>query len=132
MESRLPRRKILIVEDDGVSRQLLNRLLAKSGYETFMVSTGGQALSFVTRCEVDLILMDVMLPDIDGLSVSAAIRDRERQNNRVRIPMVAITALKLNERECLKAGIDAYLQKPALPDQLLAVVQQFVRINVAD
>jgi CheY-like chemotaxis protein len=129
MENSHPRRKVLIVEDDGVCRQILNHLLDKHGYEPFMVGTGGQALRFVHGRAVDLILMDVMLPDIDGLSVTAAIRESEQQHQRSRVPIVAVTALALDERDWVTAGTDGYLQKPFLPEQLLAMVQKLVRAH---
>ena len=132
MENRPSRRRILIVEDDGVCRQILNHLLAKHGFEPVTVGTGGQALNFMNGHAVDLILMDVMLPDIDGLAVTAAIRDMERQNRRVRVPIIAVTALKLNQQECLAAGTDDYIQKPFLPADLLAVVQKFVPMEMSN
>ena len=91
-----------------------------------MVGTGGQALRFVRGRAVDLILMDVMLPDIDGLSVTAAIRESEQQCQRGRVPIVAVTALALEEREWVTAGTDGYLQKPFVPADLLAVVRKFI------
>lgn len=131
MESRPSQRRILIVEDDGVCRQILNRLLSKRGYTPFMVGTGGEALRFISGHAVDLILMDVMLPDMDGLRVTAAIRDLEKQNQTGRVPIVAVTALTLDKREWVTAGSDGYIQKPFLPEQVLSVVQQFVPANAA-
>ena len=130
MENGTSHRKILIVEDDGVCRQILNHLLNKHGYEPFMVGTGGQALRFVNGHSVDLILMDIMLPDIDGLAVTAAIRDMEQQSHRDRVPIVAVTALALEQRDWFAAGTDDYIQKPFLPADLLAVVQKFIPSEV--
>ena len=97
-----------------------------------MVGTGGKALRFVHGRAVDLILMDVMLPDIDGLAVTREIRESEQQHQRGRVPIVAVTALTFEERDWLTAGTDGYLQKPFLPEQLLAMVHKLVPPPVAD
>ena len=124
IEKQPSRRRILIVEDDGVSRQALNRLLDKNGYEPFTVATGGQALSFLNTQTVDLILMDVMLPDIDGLAVATAIRDLERQKNIRRVPIVTVTALALEVQEQFTHITDGYIRKPFVSDEVLSVVQR--------
>ena len=124
----LPHSRILIVEDDQTCRQVLHRLLQKIGYDPLVVATGGQALLLLHRETVDLILMDIMLPDIDGYAVTAEIRQIERQQQRVRVPIVAVTSLGMPEhREAsFAAGADEHVTKPVSPAELLGLLQRFL------
>ena len=130
-EKPVPSRRVLIVDDDRTSRQTLLRLVNTYGYESLTESSGGQALLLLNREPVDLVLMDVLLPDIDGLAVTATIRELEESGSRRRIPIVAITSLtNPDQREaCLAAGSDDYLMKPIVSDQLLSVLGKLLPLK---
>jgi CheY-like chemotaxis protein len=124
--------RILIVEDDHTSRHLLQHFLAKHGYDTIVACNAGQALSVVSRETVDAILMDIMLPDADGLAITAEIRRIEREHRRARIPIIAVTGLDVagHRDACLAAGTDEYLTKPVSAAQIAAVLERYLQTAV--
>jgi hypothetical protein len=109
--------KVLIVDDEPLNRKLLMRLLASSGWELTEAADGAEALKKYHDGAFDLILLDVQLPEVDGLDVVRQIRSAEIGAER-RTPVVALTAYALaGDRErCLDAGMDDYLAKPFKED----------------
>jgi signal transduction histidine kinase/ActR/RegA family two-component response regulator len=109
---------VLLVEDNVVNQRLAGRLLEKNGHTVHIVSTGGEALDVLARERFDLTIMDVQIPDIDGLKVTRIVRDRESRgaqgSRNGRMPIIAMTAHAMSgDRErCLEAGMDGYLSKP--------------------
>ncbi|HEY6880359.1 MAG TPA: response regulator, partial [Polyangiales bacterium] len=110
---------VLIVEDHPVNAHFLSSLLRRSGHRVVHASNGVRALSAVSGQLFDIILMDVQMPEMDGLEATRRIREAERGGER-RTPIVALTAnaMKGDEQECLAAGMDAYIAKPIDPDLL--------------
>jgi signal transduction histidine kinase/ActR/RegA family two-component response regulator len=110
--------RVLLVEDNVVNQRLAARLLEKNGHAVQVVSTGGEALDALARERFDLTIMDVQMPDIDGLKVTRIVRDRESRGAQAapdgRMPIIAMTANAMSgDRErCLEAGMDGYLSKP--------------------
>ncbi len=106
-------RKILLVEDDPVNRELIRTYLAMSGLSAVEADTGQKAITNCEQESYDLILMDIGLPDIDGVKTSEQIKNSPRSKNR-QTPIVALTASALaQERErCLQVGMCHYLSKP--------------------
>lgn len=104
--------KILIVEDDKVSQLFLSALLKKRNIEILTANNGEEALKIAKDNFVDLILMDIQMPIMDGLTATKEIRLEE--SSRKRIPIIALTAYaSIADRDkCLEAGIDDYLAKP--------------------
>jgi signal transduction histidine kinase/DNA-binding response OmpR family regulator len=123
------RNRILLAEDNSVNQKLAMRLLEKRGFAVTVVGDGRAAVDACEKSHFDAILMDVQMPEMDGLRATAAIREREKSTAR-HIPIIAMTAhaLKGDQERCLAAGMDAYLSKPIrtaelfkiLADQLLA------------
>ena len=107
--------KILLVEDN-----LLN-------HDITAVINGRDALSALNSNRFDLILMDIMLPEMSGIDVTVEIRKIEQEANADPVPIVALTANTLdNDREkCFKAGMNDYLSKPFTVDQLVAVIDKY-------
>ncbi len=103
--------KILLVEDNEISRDLLSRRLRKSGYQIVMAVDGNQAISMASRERPDVILMDMTLPGIDGWE---ATRELRRRPDTSRIPVIALTAhtLPADRARALAAGCDEYEPKP--------------------
>jgi CheY-like chemotaxis protein len=119
--------RVLLAEDNAVNQKLALRLLEKQGHSAVVVSTGRAALQALDAQEFDLVLMDVQMPDIDGLEATAAIRKREKGNGK-HVPIVAMTAHAMtgDQERCLAAGMDGYISKP-ISGQALATEINRVR-----
>lgn len=116
-------KKILIVEDDLSISMVLKAFLAKAGYETKQAYEGGQALALFDTWNPSLVLLDVMLPDMDGWSILQQIR---RQSA---CPVIMLTSLgDIKSRlEGLRGGADDYIGKPFVGDEVLARIQAVLR-----
>jgi signal transduction histidine kinase/ActR/RegA family two-component response regulator len=115
--------RVLLAEDIAVNALLASVLLRKVGHHVTHVVTGRLALAALARDHFDLVLMDVQMPDMDGLEATAEIRRLEARTGR-HIPIVAFTAHAMAEdrKRFLDAGADGYLTKPFSPEQLHAVI----------
>ena len=115
--------QILLVEDNAKNMTLLRDVLRATGYRTLEASTGGQALLLATEHGPALVLMDVRLPDMDGLEALSRLRMDERTAS---IPVLAVTAqaMKGDSERFNEAGFDGYLSKPIDIDELLTLVEQ--------
>ncbi len=116
--------RVLLAEDNAVNALLASVLLRKVGHHVTHVVTGRKVLDALAANEFDLILMDVQMPDMDGLEATAEIRRSEAGTGR-HIPIVAFTAHAMAEdrKRFLAAGTDGYLTKPFSPEQLHAVIE---------
>jgi two-component system cell cycle response regulator DivK len=113
--------QILIVEDNEKNMKLFRDVLRATGYRTLEASTGGQALMLATEHRPALVLMDVRLPDMDGVVALSRLRMDERTAS---IPVLAVTAqaMKGDSERFKEAGFDGYLSKPVDIDEFLATV----------
>jgi two-component system cell cycle response regulator DivK len=118
----MARYEILVVEDNARNMTLLTDVLQATGYGTLQASTGRQALTLATQHGPALVLMDIRLPDMDGLE---ALRLLRADASTASIPVLAVTAqaMKGDQERFLEAGFDGYLSKPVDVDALLAAVQ---------
>ena len=105
--------RVLLAEDNIVNQRLAVRMLEKRGHTVLVAGDGREAIAILQREQVDLVLMDVQMPDMDGFQATAAIRDGEKSSG-AHLPIVALTAhaLKGDMERCLASGMDAYLSKP--------------------
>jgi CheY-like chemotaxis protein len=112
--------RILLVEDNLINQMVASRMLEKNGHIVVTVNNGKEALETLADGEFDAALMDIQMPEMDGLEATAAIRAREQGTAR-HLPIVALTAHALTgDRErCLEAGMDGYISKPVQSAQLL-------------
>ncbi len=117
--------RILLAEDNVVNQRVAMRLLERRGHHVIVVANGKEALQALEREFFDLVLMDVQMPQMDGLEATAAIRAKERTSGG-HIPIVAMTAhaMKGDAERCYAAGMDAYLSKPIIGADLFKVVEQ--------
>jgi CheY-like chemotaxis protein len=118
--------RLLLVEDVAVNRELVETLLRPFDIKIVMAENGQQAIEAVERERFDLILMDVQMPVMDGLTAARLIRNMIDPQARA-TPIVAMTANVLPEqiRKCLDAGMDDHLGKPISPARLLEVLSQW-------
>ena len=117
---------ILVVDDDTRITELLRRILAYEGYSIAIVASGDKALARILEHAPDLIILDIMLPGIDGLEVAR--RLRAAGNN---VPILVLTARDAiaDRVKGLETGADDYLVKPFAPEELLARVKAMLRRN---
>ena len=123
------RLRVLVAEDNAVSQLLTKRLVEKQGHSAVLVASGREALEAVERGTFDLVLMDVQMPDVDGLEVAAAIRRRER-NTGAHLPIIAMTAgaMQGDKERCLEAGMDAYVSKPVNVTELFTAIERVMTL----
>ena len=116
----------LVVEDDQAMRGLLCRLLAKAGYRVVEAADGSTALAHLQTDAADVVVLDILLPDIDGYEVARRIRAEPAL---AQLPILMVTGL-LTEAEAVEgfaAGADDYVRKPFANDELLARVRRLLR-----
>jgi two-component system, sensor histidine kinase and response regulator len=115
--------RVLVAEDNVVNQEVAVGLLSRAGHSARVANNGREAIALLEKERFDLVLMDVQMPELDGLKATAAIREGERSTGR-HIPIVAVTAhaMKGDEERCLAAGMDAYVTKPLQAKELLAVM----------
>ncbi len=118
--------RILLVEDNEVNRTIATKLLEKRGHVVIAVENGALAVERTASDRFDLVLMDVQMPVMDGLTATARIRTREHGTG-THLPIVAVTAHALEEdrQRCFAAGMDAYLPKPIKSSDLFATVLRY-------
>jgi PAS domain S-box-containing protein len=117
--------RILLAEDNAINQRLAIRLLEKAGHFVKAVESGSHAVQISSEDHFDAILMDVHMPEMDGIEATRQIRRRELVTS-AHIPIIAMTASAMNEdREaCLAAGMNAYVSKPICTDELLATLSR--------
>ena len=112
--------RILLVEDNVINQKVASLMLKKKGHVVVTVNNGREAIETLADQDFDAVLMDVQMPEMDGLQATAAIRAAEEGTDR-HLPILAVTAHAMHgDREhCLGAGMDGYLSKPIQSAQLL-------------
>jgi signal transduction histidine kinase/CheY-like chemotaxis protein len=107
------RLRILVAEDNAANQAVIMRVLQKMGHSAVLAKTGKEALALASREKFDLVFMDVQMPEMDGLAVTRAIRESEK-NSAAHLPIFAMTAhaMKGDRERCLEAGMDGYISKP--------------------
>jgi two-component system sensor histidine kinase/response regulator len=121
----LERLKILLAEDNRVNQLLVVRLLQARGHQVVVVGDGRAALDAIDKQSFDLILMDIQMPEMDGLEATRILRERERTGLRVP-PIIAMTAhaMKGDRDKCIEAGMTGYISKPIQPEQLFEHMEE--------
>lgn len=106
--------KVLLAEDNAVNQAVARRILEKRGHRVSIAPNGAWAVQLSETESFDVILMDVQMPEMDGLEATRRIRKREAANGLPRIPIIAVTAhaMKSDRETCLAAGMDGYITKP--------------------
>jgi CheY-like chemotaxis protein len=114
---------ILVAEDNVINRQLILHILGNLGYEPEFVENGQEAVAAAEGQEYDLILMDIQMPEMDGLEATRLIRERPYRQPVV----IALTAnaMRGDREECLQAGMDDYISKPVRLDELMGLLEKW-------
>jgi CheY-like chemotaxis protein/anti-sigma regulatory factor (Ser/Thr protein kinase) len=116
---------ILLAEDNYINQVVTVRLLERHGHRVVVGANGRLALEILERQPVDLVLMDIQMPEMDGFQTTKAIRDQEAITG-AHVPIIALTAHAMQgyRQKCLDAGMDDYLSKPVCSTALLEVVNR--------
>jgi CheY-like chemotaxis protein len=120
--------RVLLAEDNPVNQRLVTRLLEKRGHRVAVAVNGHEVLEALNKESFDLVLMDVQMPEMDGLEATAAIREKEKGSG-LHQAVIALTAhaMKGDRERCLAAGMDGYLSKPIRPPELDAILESYLR-----
>ncbi|HEX9778396.1 MAG TPA: response regulator [Geopsychrobacteraceae bacterium] len=118
---------ILLAEDNRINQALARTLLEKRGWTVQTAANGDEAVAAWRQGGIDLILMDVQMPEVDGFQATRLIREEER-NLAVRTPIIGLTAhaMKGDREACLEAGMDEYVPKPVRAEALYAAVEHWL------
>lgn len=119
--------RILLAEDNAVNQRLVVRLLEKRGDTVLVANTGREALTALEKEPFDIVLMDVQMPEMDGLEAASLIRGKEKGAG-VHQLIVALTAhaMKGDQERCMAAGMDGYVSKPIHAQQLFQLIDALV------
>jgi signal transduction histidine kinase/CheY-like chemotaxis protein len=122
--------RILLAEDNLLNQKLAFRVLEQAGHDVTIVANGKMALAALGEGRFDLVLMDVQMPEMDGLEAASIIRRREAVEGG-HVPIVAMTAhaMKGHRERCLSAGMDDYVSKPLRSAELFAVIDRVCRLS---
>jgi CheY-like chemotaxis protein/signal transduction histidine kinase/HAMP domain-containing protein len=118
-------RKVLLVDDDARNIFALSSLLERRGMDVLTATTGREAIETLNSTDVSLVLMDIMMPEMDGYQTMRRIRGSEKHQ---RLPIIALTAkaMKGDREKCLEAGASDYLAKPVDTEQLLSALRMWL------
>jgi CheY-like chemotaxis protein/HPt (histidine-containing phosphotransfer) domain-containing protein len=128
-EGQKRRTRILLAEDNAINRMVALKTLEKMGYRADAVENGAEAVAALTAQSYDLVLMDVQMPEMDGMEATRRIRDPRSavRDHDVRIVALTAHAMAGDRDACLAAGMDDYLSKPIRPEELAAALARWGR-----
>jgi signal transduction histidine kinase/DNA-binding response OmpR family regulator len=117
---------IIVAEDNLINQKLIQRMLRSMGYEPTIVGTGLEAVSSLEHASFDLVFMDVQMPEMDGLEATQKIRQTFGPGGGPRIVAMTAFALAGDKEKCIQAGMDDYLSKPFVADQVASMIRKWV------
>jgi signal transduction histidine kinase/DNA-binding response OmpR family regulator len=116
--------RILLAEDNAVNQKLALKLLSQMGYRADVAGNGLEAIQAIERQKYDLVLMDVQMPEMDGLEASRQICSRWSRGERPRIVAMTANAMQGDRERCLEAGMDDYVSKPIRVEELISALDR--------
>ncbi len=118
--------RILLAEDNFINQKLAIKMLEKRGHTVIVANDGKEAIDLLEKEQVDVVLMDVQMPGMDGLEATRIIRKKEEETGE-HVPIIAMTAnaMKGDREKCIDAGMDDYVSKPIKPDEFFSVVEKW-------
>ena len=123
MAARLPLR-ILLAEDNVVNQKVATKTLAKLGYRADMAANGFEVLDALARQPYDVVLMDVQMPELDGLEATRRIRSDVPSSRQPRIIAMTANAMQSDREQCMAVGMDDYLSKPVRIEELVSALER--------
>ena len=119
------KKTVLIVEDNELNMKLFEDLLEAHGYDTMQTNDGRKVFDLVNQKKPDLIIMDIQLPEISGLDITAKLKKDEKFKD---IPVIAVTAfaMKGDEEKIRRGGCEDYIPKPISVMDFIAVVRKYI------
>ena len=120
--------RILVADDSPVNQEVAQGLLELFGHEVVLANNGCDAVKLYQSSDLDVVLMDIEMPEMDGLTATRAIRDWEASEGFSRVPIYALSAHAAQEfsNECIAAGMDGHVAKPIQPEELFGIVDSVV------
>ncbi len=131
MAARRPLR-ILLAEDNAVNQKLALRLLQRMGYRADLAANGLEAIQALERQQYDVVLMDVQMPELDGLEASRRICAKWPRGERPHIIAMTANAMQGDREKCLEAGMDDYVSKPIRVEELANSLRQAPELSARD
>ena len=124
----MKKKKILVVDDDKKSRYLVSFLLEKESFEVIMATNGLEGIEAARKQQVDLIIMDVKMPKMDGYETTKRIRRLKKYKS---IPIIALTSYAVMEdkEKVMKAGCTGYMSKPITPEIFTEEIKKFLEVK---
>jgi PAS domain S-box-containing protein len=118
---------ILVVDDNEINKKVASAFIIKKGYNCLCASNGKQAIEIFEKDNIDLILMDIQMPELNGFEATKIIRENEKSNES-RIPIIAMTAYAMtgDRQKCINAGIDDYMSKPIEANELYKKIENYL------
>jgi len=125
MSREIEMKRILVVEDNETNLYLIRFMLERSGYEVIEAREGAVGVELAVKEKPDLVIMDVQLPDIDGLETTKRIRASEADGD---ISIIALTSFAMagDREKALAAGCTGYIEKPINPDTFIAEIEKYL------
>ena len=124
----MKKKKVLVVDDDKKSRYLVSFLLEKEGFKVIIATNGLEGIEAARKQQVDLIIMDVKMPKMDGYETTKRIRRLEKYKS---IPIIALTSYAMTEdkERALKAGCTGYIPKPITSETFISEIKKFLEVK---
>jgi len=126
-EMEMERKKILVVDDNEKNRYLISFILEKNGIEVVTANDGLEAVETARKQQVDLIIMDIKMPKMDGYEATREIKKQEGYQS---VSVIALTSYAMAEdkKKALAAGCDGYIAKPINPDTFMDEIRKFLEV----
>jgi two-component system cell cycle response regulator DivK len=125
---KMERKKILVVDDDKKNRYLVSFLLEKEGFEVVIATDGLEGIEAAKKQQVDLIIMDIKMPKMNGYEATRRIRRLKKYKS---IPIIALTSYAMMEdkEKAMKAGCTGYMSKPITPEIFISEIKKFLEVK---
>jgi two-component system cell cycle response regulator DivK len=124
----MEKKKVLVIDDNKKNRYLISFLLEKDGFEVIMATNGFEGMEAAKKQQVDLIIMDIKMPKMDGHETTRRIRRLKKYKS---IPIIALTsyAMMENKEKAIKAGCTGYMSKPITPEIFTEEIKKFLEVK---